>query len=198
MPVHLTAFVTTIALLAVLPGANNAVITRQTLAGGRRSGLLAVAGSSAGILLWAVAAALGLSALLLANPGTYLIIRLAGAAVLCLLGIQSLCATRRPDRTPAARHNFTAGIAASLGNPKAGVVALSLIPQFVTPHGPVLASSIMLGAIWATISGTWFSLYVHLIDHGRTRLTRPAVQKLLHTATGLTMIALGVAVAVGA
>ncbi|HWS36115.1 MAG TPA: LysE family translocator [Actinoplanes sp.] len=206
MPVHLTAFVTTIALLAVLPGANNATITRQTLLGGRRSGLLAVAGSSIGILIWAVGAALGLSAALLADPGAYLVLRLGGAVLLCLLGIQPLLPARwtRSRRTEsksvsaAGHRDFAAGLATSLGNPKAGVVAVSLIPQFVTAGGPVLASSIMLGAIWAVISGTWFCLYVYGIDRSRSRWERPGMAGILRAATGVTMIGLGIAVAVGA
>lgn len=74
--------------------------------------------------------------------------------------------------------------------------AVSLIPQFVTAHGPVLASSIGLGALWATVSGTWFCLYVWTVDKGRARATRPAVHRFMQAATGLTMLGLGIAVAV--
>ena len=89
-------------------------------------------------------------------------------------------------------------MATSLGNPKAGVVAVSLIPQFVTADGPILASSIALGAVWAAVSGTWFSLYVWTIDKGRARANKPSVQRFMQAATGLTMLGLGVAVAIGA
>jgi threonine/homoserine/homoserine lactone efflux protein len=208
MPTSLAAFVATVALLAMLPGANNASITRQTLMAGRRAGLLAVAGASTGILIWATAAAVGLSAVLLANPGAYLALRIGGAAVLLILGLQCLWALHRgPTAGPApagdgrkaatGRGSFAIGVATSLGNPKAGVVAVSLIPQFVTAHGPVLASSIALGAIWALISGGWFCLYVWILNKGRTRATKPSIQRLMHAATGLTMVGLGIAVAVG-
>jgi threonine/homoserine/homoserine lactone efflux protein len=207
MPTHIVAFVTTVALLAMLPGANNASITRQTLMHGLRAGLLTVAGASTGILIWASAAAIGLSAVLLANPSTYLAIRIGGAAVLIALGAQTLWALRKrpaPESPSGSspggtgRKSFAVGVAASLGNPKAGVVAVSLIPQFVTAHGPVLASSIALGAIWATISGTWFSLYVWTVDKGRARANKPSVQRFMQAATGLTMLGLGIVVAVGA
>jgi threonine/homoserine/homoserine lactone efflux protein len=88
-------------------------------------------------------------------------------------------------------------VATSLGNPKAGVFAVSLIPQFVTAHGPVLASSIALGAIWAVVSGTWFCLYVWTVDKARARANKPTVQRFMQAATGLTMLGLGIAVAVG-
>lgn len=205
MPTHLAAFIATIAVLAVLPGANNAAITRQTLVGGRRAGLLTVAGTSTGIVVWASAAAVGLSAVLLANPAAYLLIRIAGAAVLCVLGAQSLWALRRRPTVardaatapPAGRRSFAVGLASSLGNPKAGVVAVSLIPQFVTASGPVLVSSVALGVLWAAISGTWFTAYVWTVDKGRDRVTHPATQRALQAATGVTLLSLGIAVAVG-
>jgi threonine/homoserine/homoserine lactone efflux protein len=200
VPTHVAAFVTTVALLAMLPGANNAAITRQTLASGRRAGLLTVAGTSTGILIWATAAAAGLSAILLANPDAYLAIRIAGATVLCVLGAQSLWTLRKPPADAAPRRtgaSFAIGVASSLGNPKAGVFAVSLIPQFVTADGPVLASSVALGAIWAAVSGTWFALYVWTVDKGRARVNRPAVHRVLQAATGVTMLGLGIAVALG-
>jgi threonine/homoserine/homoserine lactone efflux protein len=208
MPTQLAAFVTTVVLLAMLPGANNASITRQTLMSGRRAGLLTVVGASTGILIWASAAAVGLSAVLLANPNAYLAIRIGGAAVLCVLGVQSLWALRKPPATEPAftsrrcgaatgRRSFVVGAATSLGNPKAGVFAVSLIPQFVTANGPVLASSIALGAIWAAVSGTCFGLYVWAVDKGRARANKPTVQRFMQAATGLTMLGLGIAVAVG-
>ncbi|MCO8270206.1 LysE family translocator [Actinoplanes sp. TRM 88003] len=195
MPTHLAAFVVTVALLAVLPGANNASITRQTLTYGRRAGLAAVAGSSTGILVWAVAAATGLSAVLLANPGAYQILRLAGAAVLIVLGLLTLFVPGRPVEVRR-RGSFLAGLFTSLGNPKAGVVAVSLIPQFVTADGPVLLSSIALGVVWAAVSGSWFMVYVWMVDRGRARVTRPVARKIVRTATGMTMLGLGVAVAI--
>jgi len=207
MPTHLAAFITTVALLAMLPGANNAAITRQTLLSGRRAGMLTVAGSSTGILVWASAAAVGLSAVLVTNPDAFLLLRLTGATVLCALGLQSLWAVRKPTaptsepstgHTGTGRRSFAVGVATSLGNPKAGVVAVSLIPQFVTAHGPILASSIALGAIWAAVSGTWFCLYVWTVDKARARASKPRVQRLMHATTGVTMLGLGIAVAISA
>jgi threonine/homoserine/homoserine lactone efflux protein len=210
MPTHLIAFVVTVALLAMLPGANNAAITRQTLAYGRRAGWLTVAGSSTGILIWAAAAAVGLSAVVLTNPHAFLAIRIGGAAVLGLLGVQTLWSLRRPhgpaegSATVGAtvgrkgRHSYAVGLATGLGNPKAGVFAVSLLPQFVTADGPVLASSIALGAIWALVSGAWFCGFVYVLDQGRARVTRPAFRRGMQAATGLSLLGLGVAVALGA
>jgi hypothetical protein len=65
-----------------------------------------------------------------------------------------------------------------------------------SPPRPVLAS-IALGAIWATVSGTWLCLYVWTIDKARVRASKPRGQRLVHAATGATMLGLGIPVAVG-
>ena len=197
MPTHLGLFVVTVAVLAILPGANNGAITRQALLHGRRAGVLAVAGSSTGILLWAAAAAVGLSAVLLANPHAYLTIRVAGGVLLCGLGLHTLLTGRRPAHREPRGRSYAAGLATSLGNPKAGVFAVSFLPQFVTADGPVLASSILLGLVWAAVSGSWFCLYVLALHRVRVRATRPSTERLLRAATGVTMLGLGVAVTFG-
>lgn len=127
-------------------------------------------------------------------------IRIAGATVLCVLGAQPLWTLRKPPADAAPRRtgaSFAIGVASSLGNPKAGVFAVSLIPQFVTADGPVLASSIALGTIWAAVSGTWFTLYVWTADKGRARVNRPAVRRVLRAATGVTVLGLSIAAALG-
>ncbi|SCL20865.1 Threonine/homoserine/homoserine lactone efflux protein [Micromonospora rhizosphaerae] len=165
-------------------------------------------GASTGILVWAIAAAVGLSAVLLANPGAYLAIRIGGAAVLCALGAQTLWSLRQPavallkmveERKPGeGGRSLVVGLATSLGNPKAGVFAVSLLPQFVTAQGPVLASCIALGVVWAAVSGAWFCCFVWAIDKGRSQVTRPKFRRLMHVITGVTLPCLGVAVAAGA
>ena len=90
MPKDLLPFMATVLALAIVPGANNATITRQVLRRGRSAGLLTVAGTSTGILLWASAGALGLSAVLVAQPAAFQALRLVGAALLAGLGMLSL------------------------------------------------------------------------------------------------------------
>ncbi|WP_236030025.1 hypothetical protein [Paractinoplanes lichenicola] len=67
---------------------------------------------------------------------------------------------RRPAAESPVRkgRGFAVGVLTSLGNPEAGVVAVSLVPQFVTADGPVLLSAIGLGLVWAGVSGAWFSI----------------------------------------
>ncbi|MEV7030916.1 LysE family translocator [Streptomyces sp. NPDC093272] len=208
MPIHLPLFLVTTWLLAMLPGAGQALMIRQTLEGGARPARATIAGNATGLLVWSTAAAVGLSAVLLANPHAYLALRLAGGAVLLVLGVNTLrAAVRRSGEepgqdVPAARPTgswgaYGAGLGTALGNPKAGVFAVSVLPQFVTTDGPVLLSSIALGALWALVNVCWYALFTWAVGRGRDLVTRPAVRRALNIVTGVVLCGLGAAVAGG-
>src|SRR6188768_1245958 len=195
MPTRLAAFVATTWLLAMLPGAGQALIVRQTLTGGRRAAWAGIAGTATGLLIWTTAAAAGLSAVILANPHAYAVIRAAGGAVLVILGVSTLLSLRRrPATDPALPRwgGYLAGLATNLGNPKAGVFAISLLPQFVTADGPVFLSSVAMGALWALVTALWYVLFTWAVSRGRSFATRPAVHRRLQAVTGGVLVLLGV------
>ena len=213
MPTHVPVFVLTVGLLAMLPGAGQALMTRQTLQGGRHSAYATIGGTATGLLIWSSAAAAGLSAVLLTNPAAYAAVRIAGGIVLLVLGVNTLLALRgsAPEATGATtsaariesggrighRSGYGAGLATNLGNPKAGVFAISVLPQFVTAHGPVLLSSILLGVIWASVTVCWYLLFTWAVDRGRVLVSRPSVHRALQLTTGTVLLLLGLAVASG-
>ena len=217
MPIDIPVFMLTVLALAMVPGVNNATITRQVLERGRRAGWVTVAGTSTGIFIWATAAALGVSSLLAATPLAYAVVRLTGAVILAWLGITSLrkglrmrTAARQGraqraepallERRPSGRLNlfnsYGVGVASSLGNPKAGVVAVSLLPQFVAAGGPVTWSLLGLGALWAAVSGTWFTGFVWLVDRVSERLRDSRNAAILQLITGIGLIGLATATVV--
>jgi hypothetical protein len=83
MPTHVPVFIVTTLLLAMLPGASQALMVRQVLDGGQRTLRGTLAGNASGFLLWSTAAAAGLSAVLLASPTAYAVLRIAGGIVRC-------------------------------------------------------------------------------------------------------------------
>lgn len=200
MPIHLPAFVLTCWLLAMLPGAGQALMLRQTLTRGPRTAWLSIAGTCTGLLLWSTTAAAGLSAVLLANPTAYAALRVAGGLVLAYLGISSLRAMWRSRTAGGAvlvtesRGAYLAGLATNLGNPKAGVFAVSLIPQFIAPDGYVLASGLLLGVLWVLTTAAWYVVFVTAVDRGRALVSRPAVTTWLHGVTGVVLLLLGAGV----
>ncbi|MFD8819487.1 LysE family translocator [Streptomyces sp. NPDC059627] len=208
MPIHLPLFVITTWLLAMLPGAGQALMIRQILTFGPRPARATIAGNATGLLVWSTAAAVGLSAVLLANPHAYLVVRLAGGAVLFALGVATLRAAAKEgdaetdpgDATAGPgglRGAYGAGLGTTLGNPKAGVFAVSVLPQFVTADGPVLLSSIALGVLWAVVNVCWYLVFTWAVGRGRALVSRPAVRRALNIVTGVVLCALGVAVAGG-
>ena len=205
MPTHVPVFIATTLLLAMLPGASQALMIRQVLEGGQRTLRGTLAGNASGFLLWSTAAGAGLSAVLLASPTAYAVLRIAGGIVLMILGVKTLrtalttASTRPPHeggRTGFAGGYLT-GLITNLGNPKAGVFAISVLPQFVTAEGPVFLSTVALGALWALVSASWYTLLTWAVSRGRALVSQPTVLRGLSVTTGVVLLGLGAAVAAG-
>ncbi|NYD44550.1 threonine/homoserine/homoserine lactone efflux protein [Actinomadura luteofluorescens] len=206
MPTHVPVFIVTTLLLAMLPGASQALMIRQVLDGGQRTLRGTLAGNASGFVLWSTAAAAGLSAVLLASPAAYTVLRIAGGIVLMILGVRTLrtalTTVSAPtsydgERSTGFAGGYLTGLITNLGNPKAGVFAISVLPQFVTEEGPVFLSTVALGALWALVSASWYMLLTWAVGRGRALVSRPTVLRGLSVTTGVVLLGLGAAVAAG-
>ncbi|MEP6722077.1 MAG: LysE family translocator [Variovorax sp.] len=140
-------------LLALTPGPNMIYCVSRTLVQGQRAGLVSLGGVLLAFLVHLVAAALGLTALLLAVPLAFDAIRYAGAAYLMWLAWQAVkpggTAPFEPRALPAdpPARLFRMGFLTNLLNPKVAMFYLSFFPQFIHPErGSVLWQSAQLGA----------------------------------------------------
>ncbi len=148
------------ALLMVLtPGPNMIYLVSRSICQGRRAGVISLLGVVAGFLVHMFAAAAGLTALFLAVPLAYEVLRWAGAAYLLYLAWQALRpGARSPFEARALPADppgrlFLMGFLTNVLNPKIAVFYLSILPQFVSPaHGSVFAQSVALGATQIAIS----------------------------------------------
>jgi len=139
-------------LLALTPGPNMIYCVSRTLIQGRRAGLISLGGVLMAFLVHLFAAALGLTAVLLAVPVAFDAIRLAGAAYLLWLAWQAVkpggsapFEARALPADPPARL-FRMGFLTNLLNPKVAMFYLSFFPQFIHPErGSVLLQSMQLG-----------------------------------------------------
>ncbi|MCK2219345.1 LysE family translocator [Actinomadura sp. ATCC 31491] len=199
---YLLAFAGACVLIAMVPGVSTAIILRQTLRSGRRGGLAATLGNETGILLWGLAAAFGLSALLVASQLAYDVMRVVGAVVLVVMGAQSLWQARKagraadgvpePAAAPSDRAAYLAGVGTCLANPKAAVFAMSFLPQFVPAGQDVPATLVTLAVVWVLIDLLWYALLIWAVAKAKDWLGRPAVRRRLEQVSGVVLIGLGV------
>jgi threonine/homoserine/homoserine lactone efflux protein len=211
-------FAAVAALVTITPGLDTMLVLRTAITSGRRVGFLAGVGVGTGCLAWAVAGAVGLTAVLAASSFAFEALRLAGAGYLLWLGGQALWHTRGAAHgrgaadatadatadfpvaaaTPAAISGRTAlrtGLATNLLNPKIGVFYMSLLPQFV-PHGASVLWTSLLFAVIHDVEGLlWFTLIVFAASAARRTLSHPAVKRRLQQLTGLAFIAFGLRLA---
>lgn len=201
----LFAFLPVAAGLVVTPGVNNLVVLRRTIVDGPRAGMVAIAGTSTGIVVWAAAVAVGVGSLLRSSPTVWVAVQWSGAAVLVLLGTLSLlrALTRAgastapadgPLRTGAAA-TFLPALSTSLVNPRAGITAVALLPQFVAPGTSPGLTTLALGLLWAGLAAAWNLLGVWLVARGRPVMRTPAAARVADAVGGGFMAAVGVSVA---
>ncbi|HEU5263079.1 MAG TPA: LysE family translocator [Gaiellaceae bacterium] len=200
----LVAFVVVSAVVICTPGQDTALTIRNTLAGGRSGGVATAAGVSAGQAVWTIAASAGIVALLTASEPVFRAIKLAGAAYLVYLGLQSLVAAlrnrghrseslNRPVARPGtgfAPRAFRQGLLSNLGNPKMAVFFASLLPQFASEGSASFVALLALGFLFCTLTFSWLTLYTLAVARARTLLEGP-VRRALDALTGVVLVALG-------
>ena len=149
-----------VALTMVLtPGPNMIYLISRSITQGPMAGIISLGGVALGFVFYMLCAALGITALLFAVPFAYDALRLAGAAYLMWLAWQALKPNGRSPfqvrelAVDSPRKLFAMGLFTNLLNPKAAMLYLALLPQFIDPaHGSVLTQSLALGFTQIAIS----------------------------------------------
>ena len=198
----LLAFVAVSAVVICTPGQDTALTIRNTLAGGRRSGVATAAGVSIGQAVWTVAASAGVVALLTASEPVFRTLKLVGAAYLVCLGAQSLWAAIARTRehavrsaTPlSSRRALRQGVLSNLGNPKMAVFFASLLPQFAPEGSASFAVLLALGFLFCAMTFAWLTFYAVALARLGGLLTG-TVRRALDAVTGVVLVALGIRLA---
>jgi threonine/homoserine/homoserine lactone efflux protein len=184
-------FVLVAAVVICTPGPDTALTIRNTLLGGRGNGLRTAAGVATGQALWTLAASAGIAALVAASQPVFTAVRIVGAAYLVWLGLQSLAAAvrgrTRDERPRGSSAGFRQGLLSNLANPKMAVFFTSLLPQFGSGFGELLA----LGLAFATMTLAWLSAYAVAVARTRRLLVRGRVRRALDALSGVALVALG-------
>lgn len=201
---QLIAFAGVSLLLAVTPGPDMAVVTKNALAHGRRGVVLTTTGIGLALVTWVLATAVGLSALLRTSGDVLFALKIVGACYLAYLGIRTLIESRRrpadllvgvPAAAPA-HAVFRQGFLSAISNPKLGVFFVTFLPQFVLPGQEVLPRLLELGVIFALIGWTWMNVYGLFVTRLREVITTPRVRQWMQRVTGVVLLGFGARLAV--
>ena len=184
-------------VLILIPGPDFAVVTKNTIAGGRRRGRWTALGVATSNLVQGTAAACGLGALILRAQPVFTAIKWAGVVYLAYLGAQAIRSAIRgqyepigSDRPYAGGRAFTGwrqGFLSNITNPKVLVFYLAVLPQFL---GPGVAIGWLLALAWshAVLGLTYLFVLTAGIHGARGLLLRRKVRRSLDATTGAVLI----------
>ena len=189
--------------LIVIPGPAVLYILAQSVEHGRQAGVVSALGVAAGGLVHIVAAAVGISALVVSSAVAFSVVKYAGAAYLLYLGIRRLLdrGGEGEDAVPGEARPlriFRRGVIVNVLNPKTALFFLAFLPQFVDPgRGPVLAQVLVLGTLFVLLALLSDSLYA--LGAGalaaRLRRRRPGARDAGRYAGAAVYVTLGTATA---
>jgi len=202
----LLAYLAAAAVLVLIPGPGTAWIVVQTTMGGTRQGLRAGLGLETATLIHAVAAGLGLSAVLATSAFAFEVLKYAGAAYLVWLGIRAwrekagatTIVSPAPLPSPAtARHVYRRSVLTGVLNPKVAVFFLAFLPQFVHPErGLVWLQFLVLGVLLSMIGFTHSAVLSLLIGRfGRSLSASERVARWRQKLVGGVFVGLGLRLA---
>jgi threonine/homoserine/homoserine lactone efflux protein len=156
---ELLIFAATALVMVLTPGPNMIYLVSRSICQGRAAGVISLFGVIAGFVVHMLGAGLGLTALFLALPLGFEILKWAGAAYLGWLAWEALRPGARspfelqPLPADPPRKLFLMGFLTNLLNPKVAMFYMALFPQFIDPlRGSVLGQSLVLGAIQMSVS----------------------------------------------
>ncbi|MGJ5590926.1 LysE family translocator [Micrococcus lylae] len=212
----LLAFTGVALLLTVTPGLDMALVLRSALTRGRSHALVTGLGVCAGALVWGLAAAVGIAALLAASDLAYTALKAVGAAYLIWLGVSMIRATLRrggqepdpvtdmletvpadpgpaPAAAPAERlsRGFLRGFTTNLLNPKVGVFYLALIPQFMAQGVPAWLMGLSLAGVHAALTLVFFAVLIAAAHAFRRLLTGTRATDWIDRVTGGVLLLFG-------
>jgi threonine/homoserine/homoserine lactone efflux protein len=199
----LILFISAGLLLNLTPGPDVLYIVARSTGQGRQAGIVSVLGISAGCLVHIVAAAAGLSALMMALPAAYEVMRYLGAAYLIFLGLRKLftrrarVVTSRVLPAQSLRRIFWQGVLTNVLNPKVALFFLAFLPQFTSAaHGSLPLQFLVLGAIFE-FNGSLVNLGYALVASrlGDWLRARWGAAGLLDRLTGAIFVGLGLRLA---
>jgi threonine/homoserine/homoserine lactone efflux protein len=200
---NLTFFFVAAVALLLMPGPAVLYIVARSVDQGRMAGLVSALGVNVGILFHVVAAALGLSAVLVTSALAFHVVKYLGAAYLIYLGVRKIFFEH--DQSDAPAHHepqslsriFSQGVVVNVLNPKTALFFFAFLPQFISPErGAVALQFLLLGLMFAGMAICSDSLYALLAGTaGHWLKGKPGFMRKQRYFSGGIYIALGLTTA---
>ncbi|MFP4273479.1 MAG: LysE family translocator [Paracoccaceae bacterium] len=198
--VQLALYAGAVFVLFMTPGPVWMALTARTLAGGVRAAWPLAAGVVIGDALWSFLALMGLAWAVSSHAGAMVALRWVAAAVFLWLGVAVI---RNADRTiaddsrlarPGMWAGFLAGLAAILGNPKAILFYMGMLPGFFDLSTIVAVDIAVIVAISMVVPFLCNLVFATLVDRARRRLTSRAAIRRTNLVAGGLLILVGLAI----
>jgi threonine/homoserine/homoserine lactone efflux protein len=205
VPLNLWGFAAITVPLVATPGASTAVVLKNSLEGGFRSGAAAAAGANAGSICYGLLTAFGVAVALQRWPTVWIVLRVAGTAYLAWLGVRSLHLaltyrgqdvsgveqSERPSRGRSAREGFMTNVL----NPSLATFYLLIVPQFIPREAPPIASALTLTAFHVSLALTWHLTWAVAGGTLSATLSRTRPRRILEAISGAALLGLALKLA---
>jgi threonine/homoserine/homoserine lactone efflux protein len=197
-------------LLTLVPGLDTALVLRSSISKSRNFAFATALGISTGAMIWGVAAAVGVSALLAASELAYRVLTLAGAAYMVWLGASLLWKCLRKEKVPATPAGEAAelssgrndlfkgwltGTGTNLLNPKVGVFYIATIPQFIPAGASPLLMGVLLSGVHCLLAMAWFTLLIFGTGYAARWLKGARSIGIIDSITGTVLVGFGMKLA---
>jgi threonine/homoserine/homoserine lactone efflux protein len=216
---RIIAFLLAVFPLIATPGASLTLLARRVVADGPRAGAAVIAGTATGLYVHALAAAAGLSALVMRSSVAFEAVRVLGAVYLVGLGVFTLATGgRRRAPEPAGRaaagssgrasgaqpsttnnldrSTYTQAVLGNVLNPKAASIFLTLAPQFIDPHRTIAPQLLLLATSQAILVALWLGSWTAIISRTRRALRTDRFVGAVSRWSGGVLVLVGIRTAV--
>ncbi|WP_176084856.1 LysE family translocator [Martelella sp. HB161492] len=153
----LLTFTAATMLLAITPGPDMTLAVGKAMREGKSAGLMVILGTNCGLVVHTLLVAFGVSALIVASPLAFAMLKTGGAAYLLFLTVNAIRkgsnfvmdSENRAERRPGALGKaFVNGLSVNLLNPKVIIFFMTFLPQFVVASDPYVTAKLIFFGVW--------------------------------------------------
>lgn len=183
-------FIPALLPVALSPGASFTLVMNGALAGGPKGLLTTLAGTALGIYTHALLIGLGITAVLVASPAVFGMLKFAGTAYLLWLGIQLIRSglkKQQPEPDSALTVTLQGAWLANVLNPKAIMFYLMVVTQFAGSYGGV-GHYLLLASVHIMVMTIWLVAISYALVFSARKANSLTLKKYVNIAGGIMLI----------